>query len=159
MKRTFLGFLALTALSLASCKSSCDVLIVGGGASGTMAGLQASRMGCKTVIAEETVWIGGMLTSAGVSAIDGNYRLRGGLFGEFTDALAQHYGGYEALKTAWVSNIMFEPSVGEAILESKVAKEKNLTLYKEYRFDGAEKLAGGGWKVYFSTPDGKKTIK
>ncbi len=159
MKRTFFGFLALTALSLASCKSSCDVLIVGGGASGTMAGLQASRMGCKTVIAEETVWIGGMLTSAGVSAIDGNYRLRGGLFGEFTDALAQHYGGYEALKTAWVSNIMFEPSVGEAIFESKVAKEKNLTLYKEYRFEGAEKLAGGGWKVHFSTPDGKKTIK
>ncbi len=159
MKRTFLGLLALAAFSLASCNSSCDVLIVGGGASGTMAGLQASRMGCKTIIAEETVWIGGMLTSAGVSAVDGNYRLRGGLFGEFTDALAAHYGGYEALKTAWVSHIMFEPSVGEAILESKVAKEKHLTLYKEYRFESAEKLAKGGWKVHFSTPDGKKTIK
>ena len=159
MKRSILAILALAALSLASCKSSCDVLIVGGGASGTMAGIQASRMGCRTVIAEETTWIGGMLTSAGVSAVDGNYRLRGGLFGEFTDALARHYGGYEALKTAWVSNIMFEPSVGESILENKVAKEKKLTLLKEYRFEEAEKLSRGGWKVTFTTPDGKKSIK
>ncbi len=159
MRKSILGIVLLGIFSLVSCQSSCDVLIVGGGASGTMAGIQASRMGCKTIIAEETTWIGGMLTSAGVSAIDGNYRLRGGLFGEFTDALAEHYGGYEALKTAWVSNIMFEPSVGEAILERKVAAEKQLTLLKEYRFDGAEKQDKGGWKVNFSTPDGKKTIK
>ncbi len=159
MKKTFLGFLALTVFSLTSCRTSCDILIVGGGASGTMAGIQSSRMGCETIIAEETTWIGGMLTSAGVSAVDGNYRLRGGLFGEFTDALAEHYGGYDALKTAWVSNIMFEPSVGEAILENKVAREKNLTLLKEYRFESAEKLSKGGWKVFFSTPDGKKSIR
>ncbi|MGN1226114.1 MAG: FAD-dependent oxidoreductase, partial [Candidatus Cryptobacteroides sp.] len=88
-------------MALSSC-NSYDVLIVGGGASGTMAGIQSARMGCKTLIAEETCWIGGMLTSAGVSAIDGNYKLRGGLFREFTDALAEHYGGYEELKTAWV---------------------------------------------------------
>ena len=107
MKKTLFGIF-LVVMGLVSCnKNTYDVLIVGGGASGTMAGLQAARMGSKVMIAEETVWIGGMLTSAGVSAIDGNYRLRGGLFGEFTDALAEHYGGYEALKTAWVSTIMF----------------------------------------------------
>ena len=38
--------------------------------------------------------VAGMLTSAGVSAIDGNYRLRGGLFGEFTDSLAA-FGSYD----------------------------------------------------------------
>ena len=88
MKKTLFGIF-LVVMGLVSCnKNTYDVLIVGGGASGTMAGLQAARMGSKVMIAEETVWIGGMLTSAGVSAIDGNYRLRGGLFGEFTDALA-----------------------------------------------------------------------
>lgn len=139
----------------ASCTNGYDVLIVGGGASGTAAGVQAARMGSKTMIAEETQWIGGMLTAAGVSAIDGNYRLRGGFFREFTDALAEHYGGYDSLRTAWVSNIMYEPSVGEAVMEAKVKAEKNLTLKKGYRFESAQKL-DKGWNVTFIGPDGNK---
>ena len=65
-------------LTLVSC-SSCeqvDVLVVGGGASGTAAGIQAARMGVRTMVLEETPWIGGMLTAAGVSCVDGNNRLR-----------------------------------------------------------------------------------
>ena len=96
MRRILVNLLALVAA--VSCSQSVDVLVVGGGASGTAAGVQAARMGARTVIVEETPWLGGMLTSAGVSAIDGNYRLRGGIFREFTDALAEHYGGYENLK-------------------------------------------------------------
>ena len=46
-----------------------DVLIVGGGASGTAAGIQASRLDSKTLIVEEFEWLGGALTSAGVSWI------------------------------------------------------------------------------------------
>ena len=91
MRKSLFPVIALVLFLLSSC-NSYDVLIVGGGASGTMAGIQAARMGSKTMIAEENCWIGGMLTSAGVSAIDGNYKLRGGLFREFTDALAEHYG-------------------------------------------------------------------
>ena len=68
------------------------------------------------LVVEESPWLGGMLTSAGVSAIDGNYRLRGGIFGEFTDSLAARYGGYDALKSGWVSNILFNPAVGADIL-------------------------------------------
>ena len=62
-----------------------DVVVVGGGAGGTSAGIQSARSGASVLIVEETPWLGGMLTSAGVSAFDGNYRLRGGLFGEFCD--------------------------------------------------------------------------
>ena len=40
------------------------------------------------MIVEETEWLGGMLTSAGVSAVDGNYDLPEGLFGEFRGHLA-----------------------------------------------------------------------
>ena len=40
-----------------------DVVIVGGGASGTAAGLQAARMGARTLIVEEFDWLGGMLTN------------------------------------------------------------------------------------------------
>ena len=52
-----------------------DVFVAGGGTGGVAAGIQAARMGVNTVIIEENGWLGGMLTSAGVSAVDGNYNL------------------------------------------------------------------------------------
>ena len=71
MRFTGLKYLQLLAcLGLFACGSAerYDVVIVGGGASGTAAGLQAARMGARTLIVEEFDWLGGMLTSAGVSA-------------------------------------------------------------------------------------------
>ncbi len=106
---------ALLALATA-CTPTYDVVVVGGGTGGTAAAIEAARDGASVLIVEESPWLGGMLTSAGVSAIDGNYRLRGGIFGEFTDSLAARYGGYDALKSGWVSNILFNPAVGADIL-------------------------------------------
>ncbi|MBD3288840.1 FAD-dependent oxidoreductase, partial [candidate division KSB1 bacterium] len=50
-----------------------EVLIAGGGTSGFCAAIQAARSGARVILVEETPWLGGMLTSAGVSAIDGNH--------------------------------------------------------------------------------------
>lgn len=108
--------------------ASTPLLIVGGGTSGTAAALQAARMGTSSLVIEETPWIGGMLTSAGVSAVDGNYNLRGGLWGEFVDSLVAHYGSLDALKTGWVSNVMFEPSVGQRIFRNMIARHPGITL-------------------------------
>ena len=118
-----------------SCERSFDVAIVGAGAGGCAAALQAARSGASVLLLEEGPWVGGMLTSAGVSAIDGNYRLRGGIFGEFCDSLAARYGGYEALCTGWVSNILFEPQVGEAVLGNMLAAEENICLYRNISLD------------------------
>lgn len=118
-----------------SCERSFDVAIVGAGAGGCAAALQAARSGASVLLLEEGPWVGGMFTSAGVSAIDGNYRLRGGIFGEFCDSLAARYGGYEALRTGWVSNILFEPQVGEAVLGNMLAGEKNICLYRNISLD------------------------
>ena len=89
--------------------------------------MEAARDGARVLVIEESPWLGGMLTSAGVSAIDGNYRLRGGIFGEFTDSLAARYGGYEALKSGWVSNILFNPAVGADIL-ANMARESGVEV-------------------------------
>lgn len=131
------------------------VLIVGGGASGCSAGIQAARMGVKTIIVEESPWLGGMLTSAGVTATDGCYNLRAGTFAEFTDLLAKHYGSYGALQSGWVSNILFEPKIGESVFETLTSREKNLTVVKEARFESLTKLAKG-WKVLFTGKDGSQ---
>ena len=119
MKNFRLFLLLLVAVS---CTRTYDVVVVGGGTGGTAAAIEAARSGAHVLVVEESPWLGGMLTSAGVSAIDGNYRLRGGLFGEFTDSLAARYGGYDALKSGWVSNILFNPAVGADILSNMADK-------------------------------------
>ena len=72
-----LGVLA-AALAVSGCASveHTDVLVVGGGASGISAAVQTARMGVPVMVVEETPWVGGMLTSAGVSCIDGNSGFR-----------------------------------------------------------------------------------
>ena len=74
-------------LCFSACTPIYDVVVVGGGAGGTAAAVEAARCGASTLVVEETLWLGGVLTSAGVSAVDGNYHLRGGIFGEFADSL------------------------------------------------------------------------
>lgn len=123
-----------------------DLLIVGGGASGTMAGIQAARMGVQALVIEETSWLGGMLTSAGVSAIDGNHRMPSGLWGEFRNALYNYYGGPEKVFTGWVSNTLFEPHVGNQVLQQMAAKEKNLQISYQTRFQSIRK-ENGRWRV------------
>lgn len=133
-----------------SIDSEVDVLVIGGGASGVTAGIQASRMGSQTLIVEETPWLGGMLTSAGVSAIDGNYNLPAGLWGEFKERLAQHYGGLDSLKTGWVSNVLFEPSVGNEILGVMTDAENHLTVWREARLKSLNR-DGGVWYATVAT--------
>ena len=89
-----------------------DVLVVGGGCSGAAAAIQGARAGARTLVCEETPWLGGMITAAGVSCIDGNEgALGGGIFRAFRDDMEAHYGGREAVRTGWVSNTCFEPDL------------------------------------------------
>ena len=151
--------LMASAAFVSSCAGSgkYDVIIVGGGTSGTAAAIQAARSGADVLLVEEHEWLGGMLTSAGVSATDGCYKLRGGIWDEFRDSLEAYYGGAEALKTGWVSNVMFEPSVGARIFANIAAREKNL----EVRFNTAADSfvhSDDGWKVGLDSDGGKSSV-
>ena len=152
--------IAVTALvlALASCSSSeqVDVLVVGGGVSGTAASIQAARMGVRTMVLEETPWIGGMLTAAGVSCVDGNNRLRSGIFGEFADSLVARYGSNEALQSGWVSNINFDPHIGQEILTNMAdACGPLLTVRREAVVTDVQGEAGD-WTVTFRDSRGRK---
>ena len=83
IKKTCSVLVCLNLAFVANCASlsQIDVLVIGGGASGTMATVQSARLGANTLLIEESSWLGGMLTSAGVSAIDGNNNLPSGLTG------------------------------------------------------------------------------
>lgn len=141
---------------LFSCDDSSefDVVIVGGGAGGTSAAIQSARNGAKTLLIEETDWLGGMLTSAGVSAIDGNYKLPSGFWGEFKDSLVSHYGSLEALKTGWVSNVLFEPKVGNEILKSITQNEKNLKILYSTSTQSVSNHDGNNFNYQIKTSEG-----
>lgn len=160
MGKTFSCIIILLASSLCFAHKATagifrsDIVIAGGGTSGVTAAVQAARLGASVMVVEQTTWLGGMLTAAGVGAVDGNYNMPAGLWGEFRDSLAAHYGSLEALKTGWVSNVMFEPSVGNRIFHNMVAKEKGVTLWT-----GSEVKAvshnGNMWAVHVARPDGQ----
>ena len=135
-----------------------DVVVIGGGVSGTTAGIRAARLGAQTLIVEQGPWLGGMLTSAGVSATDGNYRLRGGMWGELRDSLEAHYGGAQSLKTGWVSNLLFEPSVGARIFRAMADNEEALTVQFETRATSIERT-DAGWRLTLEGADGCQTVE
>lgn len=155
-------FFSICILFFSSCKSlsetQVDVLVIGGGASGITSGIQSSRMGVSTLIVEETPWMGGMLTSAGVSAVDGNYELPAGLWGEFKQSLIDYYGGLDSLKTGWVSNVLFEPFVGNKILTGMVNREHGLKVWKETTVEKIKK-DGKNWLVTVKTGNVLKKVE
>ena len=105
-----------------------DILVIGGGAGGTAASIQAARMGKRVVLTEATPWLGGMLTAAGVSAVDGNHNLPSGIWAEFRQALYTTYGGEKNVSTGWVSNTLFEPHIGDSIFKSWAKQLPSLSI-------------------------------
>ena len=144
-----------------SCDESTkyDVIIVGGGVGGTSAAIESSRNGAKTLLIEETDWLGGMLTSAGVSAVDGNYKLPSGFWGEFKDSLVSHYGSLDALKTGWVSNVLFEPRVGNEILKAIASKEKNLKILYRSKVKSVVQTGGNNYNFNVKSSKGNFSSK
>ncbi|MCL6523839.1 MAG: FAD-dependent oxidoreductase [Thermoflavifilum sp.] len=143
---------------ISSVTKHVDVLVVGGGTGGVAAGIESARNGINTLIVESTPWLGGMLTSAGVSATDGNDKLPSGLWEEFRQALYKHYGGEDKLSTGWVSNMLFEPHVGDSIFKAFAKREKYLQVIYEYHpikvFTHHNKVTG----VVFEGKNGEKLI-
>ena len=109
---------------------STDVLIVGAGTGGVAAAIQAARSGVSTILATEFSWLGGMLTSGGVCAPDGNELAawQTGLWGEFLKELQRRQVG--GLDNAWVSLFTYHPAVGAAIFADWTQELDNLNVIK-----------------------------
>lgn len=164
LSRLIIGSILTVLLGLSSTLAeghsaqSYDVVVVGGGVAGTAAAIQSARAGSPTLLLSEHEWIGGMLTSAGVSAVDGNFRLQSGIFGEFRQALVDYYGGDEALATGWVSRTLFEPLVGYRTLLAMVQREPLLTLMTEVRVASVTPMSSGGYQIHIDTSGGPQEV-
>lgn len=115
-----------------------DVVIAGGGAGGVSAALALLSRGKSVLITEETDWLGGQLTSQGVSAPDENQWI------EYFGATASYYAFREGIRNyyrknfhlsesaknvanfnpgnGWVSRLCYEPIVGVKVIDNLLNK-------------------------------------
>ena len=113
-----------------------DVAVIGGGLGGVAAALAACEAGARVLLSEETAWVGGQITSQGVSALDEHARIeqQGGTrsYYRLREAIRDHYRRHYGVDSmpngsplnpgnGWVSKLCFEPRVGLAALEAMLA--------------------------------------
>ena len=116
-------------------KYSCDVVIVGAGMGGVSTAYEAARAGLSVCMTEPTLWIGGQMTSEGVSAFDDNkwidttgatltYADLSERIREFYNAkipspadVANHALTHFNPGNCWVSRLCFEPRPATEILQ------------------------------------------
>lgn len=128
-----------------------DVVVVGAGTGGIAAAIQAARLKSKVALLEETENIGGQMTAAAVSNIDGAYDGGTGIYREFEDRVRAYYGdtarfpphGKSIHTCYWngTSTVCFEPVVGETILR-KMLVEAGVDLLLTTTVVGALKSGG-----------------
>ena len=114
----------------------CDIAIIGGGLSGVAAALAAAEAGTQVILSEPTDWIGGQVTSQGVSALDEHQYIEtfGGTrsYYRFRESIRHFYykkfnitpDSYTAPLNpgnGWVSRLCFEPRVALEVLETMLA--------------------------------------
>ena len=104
----------------------CDVVVWGGGCGGAAAAIQAARAGAKTILFTPGVWLGGMVSAAGVCAPDGHELTcwQTGFWGAFLREL--HRREPSGLDHNWVSCFGYTPTTAETILQQWVAAEDQL---------------------------------
>lgn len=134
-----------------------DIAIAGGGCGGTAAAIQAARMGASVVVVEETPWLGGMLTSAGVVAFDGNNgTLTCGIYREVVKEIELHYGGPARTAPGWVTLTAFEPRILAEIFHRMVRKEESITVFQESRVVGVIREGNQVRGFRFEDHEGKR---
>jgi FAD dependent oxidoreductase/S-layer homology domain len=113
---------------------TCDMLVVGGSTGGTSAALAAAQAGMHVCLTEETSWLGGQMTSQGVSEFDENRYIEtaGGAasYYKVRNGIRRHYPDHFTLSplgkaqshfnpgNCWVSALCFEPPVALQVLDS-----------------------------------------
>ncbi|HKT12312.1 MAG TPA: FAD-dependent oxidoreductase [Terriglobia bacterium] len=127
---------------------ACDVLVVGGSTGGTSAALAAAQSGMHVCLTEETKWLGGQMTSQGVSEFDENryietaggtasyYELRNGIRRYYRDHFTLSPLGKAQTQlnpgNCWVSRLCFEAPVALHVLSSMLGPYEQKGLLRVF---------------------------
>lgn len=115
-------------------RQSCDLVVAGGGTGGVAAALAGARAGLRVCMTEVTSWLGGQMTSQGVSALDEHRWIEtSGPTRTYQDMRRRIRARYEPQTlpgkrrpnsnpgACWVGYLCFEPKVGVAVLDEMLA--------------------------------------
>lgn len=112
---------------------SFDVVVVGAGPGGIGAAIQAASMGSKVALLSESDWVGGQITTAGVSTMDegGIEPRQYGVYSEFVRRVTVAYDSrHKSMHTCYGSKraICVEPSLAQRVLRQMVDTYAGITL-------------------------------
>jgi hypothetical protein len=115
-----------------------DLVVVGGGSAGTAAAITAARAGLRTVLVEESPYLGGMSTGGAVGTFCGFYlrdrdgelvRTIGGFPAEVMDRLAAARHCYGPVPFKTTAAVPYVPWGVKSLYDTMVRAEPQLTLY------------------------------
>ena len=120
-----------------------DLVVVGGGSAGMAAAVTAARAGLRTVLVEDSPFLGGMSTGGCVGTFCGFYyrerdgdlvRLIGGFAAEVTDRLLADGLCYGPVPFKTTAAVPYVPWGVKRLYDSMVRAEPTLTVYLHARF-------------------------
>lgn len=142
---------------------TCDVLVVGGSTGGTSAALAAAQAGMHVCVTEETSWLGGQMTSQGVSEFDENryietaggtasyYQLRNGIRkyyrDHFTLSLLGKSERFFNPGNCWVSALCFQAPVALHVLDSMLKPYEQKGLLRVFLRTKAASVSMSGNRI------------
>ena len=113
-------------------RQRCDVVILGGGMGGVSAAIAASKAGASVCLTDPTHWLGGQMTSQGVSALDENrYIETTGATRSYTELRRRIRAAYKGTANpgqCWVSLLCFEPQAGLEAIRQMLPKSVRVYL-------------------------------
>lgn len=125
-------FLLLSALFFCGMASSAqvheyDVVVAGAGTGGSAAAIQAARMGARVALLEESDWIGGQMTAAGVGTMDEangpDSTPPSGFYEEFLERVQSYYKPLgKSIDTCYwnTKSHCIDPQVGRKVLNEMI---------------------------------------
>jgi hypothetical protein len=158
LKKIFLILFLLNGSFIYGQTIKTDILVIGGGASGTAAAIQGARSKLKTLLVEPGPWLGGGMTAGGMCVVEGNRNLPSGIWGEFRKRVQEFYKNTPRYDTTYNATLRFEPYTGAAILKKMTDTVKNLTVKLNTPFTAIKK-DGTGWEVSITINNNTTTVK
>jgi hypothetical protein len=156
IKKLFLVLLLLKCSSIYAQTVKTDILVIGGGPSGTAAAIQGARSKLKTLLIEGSSQLCPTMASQAMVTINNNNNLPSGSWGEFRKRIMEFYKATPGYDTSFNAALHFEPYTGAAIIRKITDTVKNLTVKLNASFTSIKK-DGDGWAVTI-TQEGKSQL-
>ena len=141
-----------------------DLVVCGATAPGIIAAVRAARGGLRVALVASGPKLGGSLPSLG--ALETHYRgNRAPLLQEFSAAVRAYYRAKYGVDSepyrvcAGGKMVVFEPHVAERIMETMVAAENNLRLWRGFAPQAVERLGARIQSVIFQNPATGETLR